>query len=752
MPTHARPEFVPRAIANFLAQDIEDIELVILDDGPRPVRGCVPDHPRIRYLHSEQRQSVGVKRNLLCEQARADIIVHWDDDDWYPPGRVRRQVAALSDGAADASGSSTIYFYEPGACRAFQYRYPGRGAFVTGTTLAYRKSLWARGPFADLQVGEDTRFVSAIPRGRLVDFADPSLCVATIHPGNVSPKHPRGEPWTQVDVGRVHALLGETESRLRPTVSCIMPTADRRAVIPLTLELFAAQDYPDRELIVVDAGADAIGDLCEGVPGVRYFQVSRRLSIGARRNLACQQASGGIIVHWDDDDWYAPDRLTRQVEPILAGRADVTGLEHRHTLRVEDGSFWTVTAALHQRMFVGDVHGGTLAYRRMDRGPVGRYPDANLGEDAALLKWLLRRGARLERIPNEDTFVYVRHGRNAWRFEPGHFLDPDGWQRSERPARMPPSMVDRYREALSSKVPAPARAPAIQVEDCLRSTALPATSAPIRMERCVALVASEAHAELLDGALRSLALNGGIAEAVRVVFVVGPAPRCEQIARSHGALVLGCRALRPVGPAVKAALYSMATTVEARQYLCLDTDVLVLESLAELFEQHAALGEGRVLVARESMNANVRTLGQALASVYLASPNEVSRLTGGDPALLEAPHVINDGLFVADRPALLAIDRTLREAPQVGAWVHARQHVWWRQKAALNLALARLACGVELDPVFNVQLHHEQVERRVVDGRCSAVWQGRNAKVLHFNGSGRRAWDAWKHALLGSGG
>lgn len=747
MPTHARPEFVPRAIATFLAQDVGDIELLILDDGPQPVRGCVPDHPRIRYLRSEQRQSVGVKRNVLCGQARAEIIVHWDDDDWYPPGRVRRQLAALSDGTADASGSSTIFFYEPGACRAFQYRYAGRGAFVTGTTLAYRKSLWARSPFADVQVGEDTRFVNAIPRGRLLDLADPSLCVATIHPGNVSPKNPRGEQWTQIGVERIHELLGETGNRLRPRVSCIMPTADRRAVIPLTLELFAAQDYPDRELIVVDAGEDPIGDLCEGVPGVRYFQVSRRLSIGTRRNLACEHASGGIIVHWDDDDWYAPDRLTRQVEPILAGRAEVTGLEHRHTLRVEDGSFWTVTPALHQRMFVGDVHGGTLAYRRANRDGGVRYPDANLGEDAALLKLLLQRGARLERIPNEGAFVYVRHGRNAWRFEPGHFLDPDGWQRSERPARMPPSMVDRYREAL--RAPPPARAPLTPVVDCLRSTALLPMSAPIRVERCVALVASEAHADLLDGALRSLALNGGVADAARVVFVVGSAPRCEQVARRHGATVRGCRPLRPPSPAVKAALYSMATAVEARQYLCLDTDVLVLESLATLFEQHASLGEGRVLIARESTNVRVGTLGQALASVYLATPDEVARLTGRDPAIQDAPHVVNDGVFVADRAALLAIDRTLREAPHIAAWVHARQQVWWRQKAALNLALARLSCGAELDPGFNVQLHCEQIERRIVDGRNAAVWRGRHARVLHFNGSGRRAYDEWRHALLG---
>jgi hypothetical protein len=27
--------------------------------------------------------SIGLKRNLTCEEAGSPIIAHWDDDDWY---------------------------------------------------------------------------------------------------------------------------------------------------------------------------------------------------------------------------------------------------------------------------------------------------------------------------------------------------------------------------------------------------------------------------------------------------------------------------------------------------------------------------------------------------------------------------------------------------------------------------------------------------------------------------------------------
>jgi hypothetical protein len=62
-------------------------------------------------------------------------------------------------------------------------------------------------------------------------------------------------------------------------------------------------------------------------------------------------------------------------------------------------------------MFVGDVHGGILTYRRsfaVDRSL--RYPDVDLAEDAALPRVMLRHGARLVRLPNDGNFVYVRHG------------------------------------------------------------------------------------------------------------------------------------------------------------------------------------------------------------------------------------------------------------------------------------------------------------------------------------------------------
>jgi Glycosyl transferase family 2 len=62
---------------------------------------------------------------------------------------------------------------------------------------------------------------------------------------------------------------------------------NRRPFLPLALESFIVQDYPARELIVVDDGTDVVRDVVEGVAGVRYLRLPARASIGEKRNRAC---------------------------------------------------------------------------------------------------------------------------------------------------------------------------------------------------------------------------------------------------------------------------------------------------------------------------------------------------------------------------------------------------------------------------------------------------------------------------------
>ncbi len=221
-----------------------------------------------------------------------------------------------------------------------------------------------------------------------------------------------------------------------PLVSCVMPTADRIDFALQAVRYFERQDYPRRELVVVDDGERALADLLPASTRIRYRRLAARVSIGAKRNLACELAGGEIIAQWDDDDYYAPDRLSKQVAPILAGEAEVTGLEAIF-FDLERWTFWHLGRELHRSMFVGDVHGGTLVFHRRIWGKAARYPHTSLAEDADFLRAATARGARLERLEQDvakPVFLYLRHGANSWRLRCGRHLDAQGWMRLPEPA------------------------------------------------------------------------------------------------------------------------------------------------------------------------------------------------------------------------------------------------------------------------------------------------------------------------------
>jgi glycosyltransferase involved in cell wall biosynthesis len=453
MPTYNRRAFIPGALRCFLAQDYPNLELLVVDDGSDPIRDILPLDARIRYFRLDEKLNIGTKRNFACSRARGEMIATWDDDDWYPSSRIRRQVDALQNSGATITGTSTNYFYDPAAQRGYRYTYSS----PAGDWLAapvYRKSAWERKPFDAIQVGEDVKFVAKIPKAERFDLRDPGLIVAMIHGGNTSPKITRGPLWSSEKPESILAVMGDHARFLStapaqpdPLVSCIMPTFNRRRFIPLALECFRRQTYPNKELVAVDDGSEGVSDLLEGEPQVRYIRVGKRMTVGGKRNLACAEAGGAFIAHWDDDDWYAPNRLAEQMKPLVSQTHDLTALANNSLLEIRSGKFWTVSTQLQDRMCFGGVYAGTLVYPRSFWQNGVRYPDQNLAEDAGFLRQLMASRKRILRIDAGDLFVYIRHGTNTWRFGSGSFLDPAGWRPSSAPRDFSAEILEAYRSA-----------------------------------------------------------------------------------------------------------------------------------------------------------------------------------------------------------------------------------------------------------------------------------------------------------------
>jgi hypothetical protein len=113
--TYGRPPdylyLIEEAVESFLRQDYPGPkELIVLNDAPgqnlelEGVEGCPPymtdfySGPPVRLFNSIRRMpSVGVKFNWMVENAKYDLLLHWDDDDISLPGRISQCVERLGD-------------------------------------------------------------------------------------------------------------------------------------------------------------------------------------------------------------------------------------------------------------------------------------------------------------------------------------------------------------------------------------------------------------------------------------------------------------------------------------------------------------------------------------------------------------------------------------------------------------------------------------------------------------------------------
>ena len=217
MPTSDRHRLVLQAITYFGDQDYPNKELLVLDDGEAPLAEFARGDERVRYLRLDQKSPLGGKRNLACQEARGDIIVHWDDDDWMASWRLSYQVRALIENNAAVCGLDKLYFYEPERDLAWQYVYPERSRFwVAGATLCYLKSFWRQNPFPNINVGEDTRFVWGGDAGKMMALHDSNFYVAMIHSGNTSRKRTNDPRYRPVAPEQIRQMMcGDFEDHAR---------------------------------------------------------------------------------------------------------------------------------------------------------------------------------------------------------------------------------------------------------------------------------------------------------------------------------------------------------------------------------------------------------------------------------------------------------------------------------------------------------------------------------------------------------
>jgi len=160
-PTFNRRPFIPMAIKCFEHQTYpkDKIEWIIIDDGTDKIEDLVSHIPQVKYFKYDEKMTLGKKRNIANEKAKGDIIVYMDDDDYYPPERVKHAVESLKDSKALCAGSSAMFIHFKHINKMLQFG-PYGPNHATAATFAFKRELLKQTKFdEESSVAEEKKFL-----------------------------------------------------------------------------------------------------------------------------------------------------------------------------------------------------------------------------------------------------------------------------------------------------------------------------------------------------------------------------------------------------------------------------------------------------------------------------------------------------------------------------------------------------------------------------------------------------------------
>lgn len=194
-----------------------------------------------------------------------------------------------------------------------------------------------------------------------------------------------------------------------PLVSVVIPTFNRASHLSRTLTSIVAEEYPAKEIVVVDDGStDHTGNVCARFP-VRYLrQVNRGGS--AARNAGVAASKGELLLFLDDDDICVTGSLAGRVRHWLAAPDHDFVLGKLRRFSEENAGGFHFLQEPVQILCLG---AGLMTRRGFERA--GGFDEAlAMGRSEDVDLWLRMRGTgqRLKFI-DDLCLYYRRHPGNA---------------------------------------------------------------------------------------------------------------------------------------------------------------------------------------------------------------------------------------------------------------------------------------------------------------------------------------------------
>ena len=204
----------------------------------------------------------------------------------------------------------------------------------------------------------------------------------------------------------------------QPLVSCITPTFERESMLTKMIKMFLKQTYSNLELIIVDDSHKPYDMKPYAIHhNIKYIRLTKRHSIGNKRNIAVNKAKGEIIAFMDDDDYHGPQRIFKQVQSMNSPCCHISLPSSIYYKRKNNKKIFTISNKLQNTIYHKGLITTCMLFRKSLFKHV-KFRNINLAEDAWFIEDCKNKYKNLivssKVCLNEKDFLYQIHATNTW--------------------------------------------------------------------------------------------------------------------------------------------------------------------------------------------------------------------------------------------------------------------------------------------------------------------------------------------------
>lgn len=191
-------------------------------------------------------------------------------------------------------------------------------------------------------------------------------------------------------------------------VSIVIPAYNMQDTIEMAIDSALTQDYPNKEIIVVDDASSDKTALYAQIKGIRTVVNDINLGIGRNLTMCMWEARGDVIVYLCGDDFFADRRVISDMMEIFDGdsRVGVVGRQYYQFINGIPGAVNRVR----QGILESSINPSGIGFRK--RAMIGTFGTSIFTEMPYMVKKILSAGWGYQ-ILDYDTVAVRIHANNT---------------------------------------------------------------------------------------------------------------------------------------------------------------------------------------------------------------------------------------------------------------------------------------------------------------------------------------------------